>query len=212
MPVPAIQHPPLALPAAQLASLAAAYATPPRAYHNFEHVGEVLRHHAEVAAGPGWSQPVESYLAALYHDAVYEAGRADNEARSAALALAGIARWLPDAGIDAPRVAALIESTARHGQLAPEDFGEDAAADDARHFLDCDMAILGAEPRAFDAYDRGIAAEYRGKLPAWLFRRNRRRFLEALLARPRIFLGDFFHQRYDATARANLHRALSRMR
>ncbi|HVI59960.1 MAG TPA: hypothetical protein VM619_13955 [Luteimonas sp.] len=203
---------PLFLPEAQLAELASAYATPPRAYHNFDHVREVLRHHADVAAGPGWAQPAETSLAVLYHDAIYEAGRSDNETRSAALAADAIARWLPEGGIDAARVAELIELTARHGRFEPGDFGEGARADDTRHFLDCDMAILGAEPAAFDAYDRGIAAEYRGKVPAWLFRLERRRFLKALLGRPRIYLSDFFHQRYDARARANVRRAVNEKR
>ncbi|MCW5580771.1 MAG: hypothetical protein KIS72_05485 [Luteimonas sp.] len=202
----------IALPAQQLADIEAAYATPPRAYHDFGHVREVLRHYDEVAAGPGWAQPDEVRLAVLYHDAVYEPGRRDNESRSAQLAVAGIARWLPEAGIDAARVAELIELTARHGSFAPEDFGKTALADDTRHFLDCDMAILGAEPAVFDAYDRAIAAEYRGHVPGWLFRINRRRFLKAVLAKPRIFLSAFFHKRYDAQARANLRRAVTAKR
>jgi predicted metal-dependent HD superfamily phosphohydrolase len=203
---------PLAVPEAQFAELASAYATPPRAYHNFDHVREVLRHHADVAAGPGWAQPEETFLAVLYHDAIYEAGRSDNETRSAEAAVAAIARWLPEAGIEAARVAELIELTARHGQFAPDDLGEGDRADDTRHFLDCDMAILGAAPEVFDAYDRGIAAEYRGRVPAWMFRLNRRRFLKTLLAKPRIYLSDFFHVRYDAQARANLRRAVNEKR
>lgn len=202
----------LELPPGQQVALEAAYATPPRAYHDFGHVREVLRHYAAVAAGPGWVQPVEVQLAVLYHDAVYEAGRRDNEARSAVLARDHIARWLPQAGIDAARVALLIELTARHGQFVSGDFDQDPAADDIRHFLDCDMAILGAEPAAFDAYDRGIAAEYRGHVPAWLFRLQRRRFLKALLARERIFLSGFFHRRLDALARSNLRRAINQKR
>ena len=79
-------HPSVELPVAQWDALRAAYATPPRAYHNFAHVQEVLRHYDDVAAGPGWRQPREVYLAVLYHDAIYEAGRRDNETRSAALA------------------------------------------------------------------------------------------------------------------------------
>lgn len=199
-----------ALPLQQRQALLAAYATPPRAYHDFAHVGEVLRHYVDVAAaGPGWAQPVETWLAVLYHDAVYEAGRRDNEARSARLAAGEIARWLPDAGVDAARVVALIELTARHGQHEPGDFGVGPEAADTRHFLDCDMAILGAEPAVFDAYHQGIAAEYRGRMPDWLFRLNRRRFLKALLAKPRIFLSDFFHARYDARARGNLRRTIN---
>lgn len=197
---------PLTLPTALLSTLEAAYATPPRAYHDFHHVQEVLRHFAEVSVGPGWTQSSEVYLAVLYHDAVYEAGRKDNEARSAGLAMAQMAQWLPEAGIDAVRVAELINLTARHGQFSPGDFGDDGFALDTRHFLDCDMAILGAEAAVFDAYDRGIQEEYRGHVPAIVFRYNRQRFLRGLLARERIFLSDWFHQRYDATARANLRR------
>ena len=199
----------VAIPDAQLAEIEAAHASPPRSYHDFGHVREVLRHYHEVAVGPGWVQPLEVRLAVLYHDAIYVAGRSDNEARSAELAVERILHWLPDAGIDTARVAGLILLTARHGQHAPQDFGKTAGADDTRHFLDCDMAILGAEPAAFDAYDRGIAAEYRGKVPGWLFRNRRRAFLKALLSRERIYLSDFFHERLDARARANLRRAIA---
>jgi predicted metal-dependent HD superfamily phosphohydrolase len=115
------------LPPEQWAALREAYATPPRAYHNFAHVEEVLRHYDEVANGPGWEQPQEVRLAVLYHDAIYEAERKDNEAHSAELAVEHIARWLPDRGIDAARVAELINLTARHGSLAPGDVDRDAA-------------------------------------------------------------------------------------
>ena len=204
--------PPFELPSAQQARLEAAYAEPVRAYHNFGHVQEVLRHYRDVADGPGWRQPREVALAVLYHDAIYVPGRADNEARSAAFAMEEIARWLPGSGIDADRVAWLIELTARHGRFDPSDFDADPAPDDVRHFLDCDMAILGADPALFDAYDRGIAAEYRGRVPAWLFRLNRRRFVKALLQRERIFLSEFFHRRLEARARANLRRLITHKR
>lgn len=198
---------PLSLPPEQLAALQAAYATPPRAYHNFAHVEEVLRHYEDVAAGPGWTQPAEAKLAVLYHDAIYEAGRKDNEARSAELAREHIARWLSGRGIDATRVAELINLTARHGALSPGDVDRDAAL-----FLDCDMAILAADAATFAAYDRGITAEYRGHVPAWLFKLNRRRFLKALLAKERIFLSDWFHERLDAKARNNLRNAVTEKR
>ena len=168
---------------------------------------EVLGHYDTVAAGPGWMQPGEALLAVLFHDAVYEAGKSDNEARSAQLAREAIAQWLPQARIDAERVAALVLATARHGKLRPHEVDADAAL-----FLDCDMAILGSEPARFDAYDQGIAREYRGRVPGWLFQFNRRRFLRGLLERERIFLSPFFHARLDAPARANLRRALAKAR
>src|SRR5690606_14783761 len=178
----------------------------------FSHVAEVLRHCDAVASGPGWVQPLEVRLAVLYHDAVYEPRRKDNESRSAAFAVEEIGRWLPDAGVDRARVAELIEITARHGQFRPGDFGKTAVADDTRHFLDCDMAILGAEPPTFDAYDRAIAAEYGTHEPAWLFSINRRRCINSLLASRLIYLSEVFHDRFDAQARSNLRRAVTSKR
>ncbi|WP_372169107.1 hypothetical protein [Xanthomonas axonopodis] len=193
------------LQADHLAALEQAYAAPPRAYHHFGHVRAVLQHYAEVAAGPGWRQPTEVWLAVLFHDAVYQPGRSDNEAQSALMATEAIPRWWPQARVDVERVQALILLTARHGQVQPQDVDEDAAL-----FLDCDMAILAAPAAVFDAYDQAIAEEYRGHVPGVLFRRNRRRFLAAVLKQPRIFLSDYFHTRYDTAARANLRRRLGR--
>ncbi|MFZ5440675.1 MAG: hypothetical protein ACOZQL_11750 [Myxococcota bacterium] len=195
---------PLSIPDGLQRAVESAYATPPRAYHSFAHVQEVLRHVATVSAGPGWAHPKEVFLAALFHDAVYVAGRSDNEAKSADLALQAIATYLPAERLDVALVRRLIELTARHGKL-------DRASldDDARLFLDCDMAILGAAPDVFDAYDAAIATEY-AHVPTFLFRLNRRRFLAHLLEAERIFLSDFFHARLDAQARANLRRAVNR--
>ncbi|MDQ1118367.1 MULTISPECIES: hypothetical protein [Pseudoxanthomonas] len=195
-------HPILAqLPPAQRQALEQAYATPPRAYHAIDHVQEVLRQFDAVAQGPGWRQPREVQWAALYHDAIYVAGRGDNEARSAQLAQAHLEQW-PQPGVDVARVVELIELTARHGGLSPGDVDAEAAL-----FLDCDMAILGAAPEVFDVYDRGIASEYAGVVPGFIFRRKRKQFLKDLLQRERIYLSDFFHARLDAAARANLRRA-----
>lgn len=197
--------PPLTLPAGQLDALRAQYAKPVRAYHHFGHAQAVLAHCAAVAAGPGWAQPAEVQLAALYHDAVYVPGRGDNEARSAQLAAREIARWLPDAGIDVATVQALILLTARHASLRPADVEVQQAL-----FLDCDMAILAAPWEVFVAYHHGIAEEYRGVVPGWLFGFKRRRFLAGLLASERIFLSVWGHAQWDAAARDNLARILGR--
>ena len=198
---------PIALPEAQWQALQDAYATPPRAYHHFGHVCETLAHYRVVAREASWAAPVEVWLALLYHDAIYLPGRKDNEARSAELAQAHLRRW-PPVGIDASRVAGLIALTARHGALDANDFPRTPEGEDTRRFLDCDMAILGAEPEAFAAYDRAIAEEYRA-VPRWLYRRKRRAFFRGLLDRERIFLSDFFLDRLEAAARRNLRAMLS---
>lgn len=188
------------LPAGLLDEARTAHAAPPRAYHGWPHVERVLA----VARELTWERPREIALAILFHDAVYVAGAPDNEVRSAALAREAIARWGVD--VDADRVAALIELTARHGGLSPGDVDADAA-----RFLDCDMAVLGADPREFDAYDAGIAAEWAGVVAPDAYRAGRRAFLARLLAQPRIFLSAELHARLDARARENLRRAIARL-
>ena len=190
-----------------MAALQAAYASPKRAYHHFGHVLDVLAHYRAVASGPGWHRPVEVWLAVLYHDAVYVPGRSDNELASARLTMEHLECWQPQEGINAHRVADLVRLTARHGVLSVDDVGSGEPADDARYFLDCDMAILGAAPDMFSGYDRAIAEEYQA-VPRWLYRIKRRRFFKRLLASERIFLSDFFRDRFEAQARRNLQAAL----
>ena len=191
----ASRHAPLRLPPPLARELEAAYGEPQRAYHSLAHIAEVLRWFDEVAEAVGWDDPAAVYVAIVFHDAVYVPGARDNEARSAA--------WVrrTELPVDRERVAALIELTARHGGLAPDDVDRDAAL-----FLDCDMAILGARADEFDAYDAAIAREY-ANVPRDAYRAGRRAFLAALASRPRIFLSDYVHTRLDAAARANLRRA-----
>jgi predicted metal-dependent HD superfamily phosphohydrolase len=198
---------PLLLPAEMWAELEAAYQTPLRAYHNIQHVHEVTAHYQNVAASVGWQNPKEVYLAVLYHDAIYQAGRKDNEARSAELALLAIEKYLANEFIDIVKVKNLIELTAKHGHLHSTILDQDI-----QHFLDCDMAILGSEPTQFLAYDKAIASEYRGKLPGWMFQFYRRKFLRGLLDSPRIYLSDFFFESHEATARVNIAALLKKPR
>jgi predicted metal-dependent HD superfamily phosphohydrolase len=190
------RHAPLAITADVERELATRYGEPHRAYHTAAHIAEVLRWFDTVADDIGWNDPAAVYLAVLFHDAIYDPLAKDNEARSAVLA-----RELAGAG---PRTCELIELTAHHGRIDHADVDPDAGL-----FLDSDTAILGAPADAFDAYDAAIAIEYKA-VPEAAYRTGRRAFLEQMLVKPRIFLTDYFHDRLDATARANLRRTLAR--
>ncbi len=191
------------IPAPLWHELRHAYAAPGRHYHDARHLDEVLARFADVARTIGWQSPREVLLALLYHDVVYVTTRHDNEAESAVVARAAVARWLAADGIDADRVAALILLTARHGALTPADVDRDAAL-----FVDCDMSILGATPARFDEYQRDVAREY-ALIPPDIYAAGRRHFLARVLQSERIFLSDHFHSALDAAARANLTRALA---
>lgn len=192
---------PIPLPDQVYDHLVAAYADPPRAYHTFAHVVDVLEHWHDVQRRLGWQHPGETFLAVLFHDAIYQAGRSDNEERSALLAISQV----PQQGVDLELVTRLIRLTAQHGRLTPALVDPEAAL-----FLDCDMAILGAAPATFGRYEEDIGREY-AHLPAAVYAAGRRKFLQTLLAAPRIFLSEDFHRRLEERARANLRRSWERL-
>jgi len=200
-----LPQPPDAVPddAAFSEEVVALYAAPPRHYHTFDHVVEVARWFDRVRRDVGWRREAEVFVAVLFHDAVYEAGAPDNERRSADAARDAIGRW--SMAVDADRVAELIDLTARHGQIDAATVDGDAAL-----FLDCDMAILGAEPGAFADYERAIEREY-GHLDPAAYRAGRRHFLERVLASEHLYVSDYFRDRLEAKARANIRASLQRL-
>ena len=187
----------LPIPAPEgLASLIARWSEPHRRYHTLQHLRECLdlfERHRALAEPRG-----EVAIALWFHDAVYDTGRHDNEAASAAWAR----RVLLEAGADAAvadRVHALIMAT-RHSEVP--------GTSDARLLVDIDLAILGAEPARFAEYERQIRDEY-GFVPEAVFRDKRAAILRGFLARPELFSTPACADRLAAPARANLARAIA---
>ncbi|MGQ0625020.1 MAG: HD domain-containing protein [Sporichthyaceae bacterium] len=171
--------------------LTARWAQPHRRYHDLEHLGAVLRHVDDLAAHA--ADPDAVRLAAWYHDAIYE-GRADDEARSAALARAE----LGDAGLPAAlveEVARLVELSATHDP-APQD--RNGAV-----LTDADLAILAADPPAYRRYTTAVRAEY-AHVGDDEFRPGRAAVLRRLLGAPALFRTPTGSARWEAAARANL--------
>ena len=174
----------------------AAYGEPHRRYHTVRHLEECF------AAVPGLradaERPGEVELALWFHDAVYDTRRHDNEVRSAVWARQVVAR----AGLPADvgeRVAALIMAT-RHDA---EPKGADAGV-----LVDIDLAILGAESRRFDEYERDVRDEY-SFVPGIVFRRERRKILQRLLEREVLYNTPRMRDSHEVRARSNLRRSLA---
>ncbi|MBA2628309.1 MAG: N-methyl-D-aspartate receptor NMDAR2C subunit [Gemmatimonadales bacterium] len=179
--------------------LAARYAEPGRAYHNFAHIAHCLSEFDTVHVL--LARPEEAEAALWLHDAVYDPRARDSEERSATLAeqifmRAGVA---PDRRA---RIRRLIMTTAHHVRPDP---GLDGA-----YVVDADLAILGTTAAMFDAYDAAIRAEY-SFAPEAEYRAARRDVLLGFLERPAIYTTAAFFERYDASARDNLRRALARL-
>jgi predicted metal-dependent HD superfamily phosphohydrolase len=184
-------------PAGVLARLLAGYAEPHRAYHDLAHILDCLGHAAAVRSQLAHPHRVE--LALWFHDVVYQPRAADNEERSAELAVEALRGWVTAEVLQ--HVHELILAT-RHPSRPAEN--------DARYLVDIDLAILGASPATFDAYEAAIRREYRW-VPRPLYRRQRKEVLRSFLALDRIYLTDHFARRCEEQARANLRRSISRL-
>jgi predicted metal-dependent HD superfamily phosphohydrolase len=180
------------------ATLLAAYAEPQRRYHTRQHLGECLALFDRVATEA--EHPAEVEAALWFHDAIYDIGRDDNEARSAR-SLHDAAREDGVAAEVAGRTAALVMAT-RH-DTAP-------AGRDAQLLVDIDLAILGASAARFAEYEQQIRAEY-AALPEATFRTRRRAVLAALLGRERLYATPRLHEALERKARAQLAATLRRL-
>ena len=186
------------------------YAEPHRHYHTATHIMFVLRHLHEIADASAGHASAEVVAAALYHDAIYDARAADNEACSAVLA----ANDLTEIGWTADRcesVAGLILATAGH--LADDGGTHVGAAPgtDTAMLLDADLAILGADPGAYQAYVNGVRAEYR-HVDDDQWRAGRTAVLHRFLDRQRLFITDHMHTTLEHRARANIEAELAALR
>jgi predicted metal-dependent HD superfamily phosphohydrolase len=181
---------------AEFKHLAAAYDAPERHYHTLGHIENLLNR----VGAHALQDPVVVELAVWFHDAVYNALRSDNEAKSAEWALA----FLQETSLEPAcreRVADLIRRTQDHTQPQPP------ADADLLLFLDADLSILGAPEAAYWDYARQVRREYR-LVPDLLYRPGRRKVLAKLLAAPVLFHTPALHAELDAAARRNLQAEL----
>lgn len=174
------------------------YAEPHRAYHNLNHIGQVLdvvgfldRFVVDLRA---------VRLAAWFHDVIYDPRARDNEARSAAYAgetLKGL-RYSPTAPVEA-----MILATRTH---------DHTRADlDTLVLLDADLAILGASPEVYEDYAAAVRKEYFW-VPEARFYSGRSEVLERLLARKILFGLPEMRERFEAQARMNMEAELASLR
>ena len=186
------------MPSPVLADLRRRYGESQRHYHTWSHVEAML---AWFDVRTAELHDVDGvFLAILFHDAVYDPDRKDNEAASARLlAEASLPLWSAGSIEAAGR---MILATARH-QPSTDLSGFEAA--DTAEFLDMDLSILGASERVFQAYDAAIRREYK-KVPLLIYWWARRSILKTFLARPELFFSRWGQATFETAARKNLAR------
>ena len=182
-----------------LDELTSAYCEPHRHYHTGRHIDDCLSQ-LDQAAVPLRS-PEEVELALWFHDAVYKTTSSTNELDSAEWAI----RFLESIGAAAEQCARV------HGHImATSDTGERLSGDTAV-VVDVDVSILGRDPAEYDIYEAAIRKEYRW-VPGPLYRRKRIQILESFLSRKALYETEYFRERYEERARANLRRAIAQLR
>jgi len=181
-------------------SLEAAYAEPHRRYHTRRHIEQCLALLDEVADLMDSERQVLTY-AIWWHDAVYDPLAKDNEAKSAEMARRDLRDF--DVSIHArEEVARLILLTAGHEVEEEDRLGE--------ILVSIDLAILGAEPEAYDAYARAVREEY-AHVPDAAWKLGRPAVLKKFLEARVIYPDPDLRQRFEASARENLAREIAEL-
>lgn len=173
-------------------NLVDAHSAPAKHYHNLNHVQHLLDLITEAKAIINCLIVVS--LAAWFHDYVYNPQAKDNEVESAIYAV----KTLNELNI-APEIIESVEqiilSTQKHQPLID--------TIDCLLFLDIDLAILGSSSAKYKKYAQAIRQEY-----GWLSDRNyeqgRKQVLTNFLLRERIYYTDYFYQKLERRAKANL--------
>ncbi|MEV4315749.1 hypothetical protein [Actinocrispum sp. NPDC049592] len=169
------------------------YAEPHRKYHNATHIHAVLRDATLLVPS---LDPV-LVLAICAHDVIYNAHPGDDERESAAWART----WLTSSAVAEPHIAAVeshILATITHTSENPA----------TQVLLDADLAILAAEPDAYDVYIRCVRAEYASYAePEW--RAGRAKVLSSLLTRDPLYQTPRAQTLWTTQARTNLNRELT---
>ncbi len=186
-----------------------AYTEPHRAYHSIAHLYQGWRElEAFIAeAGPeAEAFTTENYrlllMAWWMHDLVQEPFEGKNEARSLDRGRVLLGEQLHQA--DASLLQELVVTATQHLQ-APE-----PQHPLARLLHDLDLSILGQKPELYQRYKEGVAQEY-SAMDSTVYQAGRAHVLRQLLDKEPLFATDYFRNKYEAAARANIQVELTEL-
>ena len=176
--------------------LRAHYAESQRAYHTLEHIRSCLELLDSVESELEDARTLE--LALWYHDVIYNPRAGDNEEQSAQMAIEELAE-LGEPEACQQEVARMIRVTQHPSEPRTED---------DCYLLDIDLSMLGADPEAFDEYERQIRFEYQW-VPWVAYRNKRAEVLRLFLEQQAIYRTRPFRETREEQARRNIRNALA---
>jgi len=176
----------------------AAYTKANRYYHNMNHLSDLYKQLQQVESEIGnWNVCM---FTLFYHDIIYVSTKSNNEEKSAELAAKTMQRIrVPQHEIS--NCEQQIMATKSH--LVSGD-------SDTNYFTDSDLSILGRDWETYSAYGKNVRREY-AIYPELIYRRGRKKVLKHFLTMERIFKTDFFFDKYEKQAKANLRKELNQI-
>jgi predicted metal-dependent HD superfamily phosphohydrolase len=174
-----------------------AYAEPHRRYHTERHLDDCLRQLEQVLDLMEQERRMLRW-AILWHDAVYDPARSDNEERGADLAC----RELTACGVDedtSGEVRRLILLTKGHRADESDRLGA--------LLVSIDRSILGSDEARYREYVSGVRQEY-AHVPEDAWRTGRAAVLRHLLDADPLYPEPTFRDRLEAQARRNMEQEL----
>jgi predicted metal-dependent HD superfamily phosphohydrolase len=173
------------------------YSEPHRHYHNLDHIRQCLGQLDR--AGEVIAERDATELAIWFHDIIYRYGAKDNEELSAML-FRDAARAVMPASL-VKRVSNFILATKHTG----------AAEDEPTAYLvDIDLSGFGLPWEGYLADSDALRLEAPGSTDTQYYQ-GKQRFLNELIAWPRIFQTDYFNDRLEQQARDNIGRYLGQL-
>lgn len=197
------------------ADLIREYTRPERAYHNVNHLIQMINSIQEMMNiykfGDARTSKAIMYLATFFHDYRYVTNGSNmdglsNEEVSAYLAyemLLGIG--LTNVYV-LESIVSLIVFTEKH-QIDPK---RNPGEMEQQIFLDADMGILGADPYKYDEYKEGIRFEYSNIDPE-RYIAGRSNFLHGIRSKKAIFYTEYMNQLYRDQVMDNVNTELKEL-
>jgi predicted metal-dependent HD superfamily phosphohydrolase len=184
-------------PAPVFRELERRYSEPHRLYHTADHLDHCL---GQLDAARELAQSPDGIEMALwFHDAIYDPSAKDNEQRSAEL----FVQRTGD-GFETDFVETVFDHImATEHVIPPEPF-------DGQLITDIDLSAIGLPWEEFQRDSNAIRREF-AHLSDAQYHPPHAQFLRALLARPSVYYTDFFRERYEQPARANMERYLDEL-
>lgn len=179
------------------------YNQPGRYYHTLDHIRYCLAKLDEVKKLVPNPDVVE--LAIWFHDAIYEVWADDNEERSADLAIFFITKLMRLDILFAIRIGHLIKNSA-YFRNPPQIH----ISKDAEFFLDIDLSGFGDTEDVFCRNQINVKREFDWLDPEELIIKQII-MLNFFLKRNPFYLTEYFRDKYEAQARANIKQALTEL-